>query len=79
MYDNGHIMDKTTQLDVYAKNGRELSGMGYHGSYQEFYLNGKVKLNALYLFNRRVGCWTWYNTDGKFWAEWDYKDGKAPQ
>jgi antitoxin component YwqK of YwqJK toxin-antitoxin module len=49
------------------------------GIYQEYYPTGQLKLDA-YVYNaRRVGCWTWYNDDGTFWAEWDYKDGKAPQ
>ena len=79
-YDNnGNIIDKKTELDIYHKSSNSYSGLGYHGSYQEFYPNGKVKLNAQYLLQRRVGCWTWYNEDGTFWAEWDYKDGKAPQ
>lgn len=49
------------------------------GIYKEYYPTGNIKLDA-HIFNaRRVACWTWYNKDGTFWAEWDYKDGKAPQ
>lgn len=76
---NGNITEKKSELSIYNKTGNSFSGMGYHGSCQEYYSNGKVKLNAQYLLNRRVGCWTWYNEDGTFWAEWDYTDGKAPQ
>jgi len=75
----GHILDKKAALAVYGKNGRDVYGKGLHGNCQDFYLNGRLKLNAQYLLNRRVGCWTWYNEDGTFNAEWDYKDGKAPQ
>ncbi|MFI5141438.1 MAG: hypothetical protein ACHQII_03680 [Bacteroidia bacterium] len=76
---NGKIIAKKTQLSVYLKNHKDLEGMGFHGSYQEFHPNGQLKLNAQYLLNRRVGCRTWYNVDGSFWAEWDYQNGKAPQ
>ena len=75
----GCIINKRTTLAVYGKNGRDIYGKGLHGNCQDFYLNGQLKLNAQYLLHRRVGCWTWYNEDGTFWAEWDYKDGKAPQ
>ena len=76
---DGCIIDKKSVLAVYIKNNQGTEGKGLHGIYQEFYLNGQLKLNAQYLLNRRVGCWTWYNENGTFWAEWDYKDGKAPQ
>jgi len=75
----GGIIAKRTALAVYGKNGRDIYGKGLHGNCQDFYPNGQLKLNAQYLLNRRVGCWTWYNEDGTFNAEWDYNDGKAPQ
>jgi len=75
----GCIIDKRTALAVYIKNRGGIAGRGLHGNCQDFYLNGQLKLNAQYLLHRRVGCWTWYNEDGTFNAEWDYKDGKAPQ
>jgi antitoxin component YwqK of YwqJK toxin-antitoxin module len=70
-YPNGTIM-KVTEYQFNSDNKKA-------GIYQQFYPNGQIKLKAHIYLDRRVGCWTWYNEDGTFWAEWDYMDGKAPQ
>ena len=58
----------------------KFSALNYrNGIYKEYYPSGNLKLDAHINNARRVGCWTWYNDDGSFWAENDYTDGKAPQ
>jgi hypothetical protein len=36
-------------------------------------------LTGEYKMSKRVGLWKWYNEDGSFYAEFDYRDGTAGQ
>ncbi len=76
-YKNGNLKLCEGQNNLTAGNSTTTDGKT--GKYIEGYENGKVKLTGQYKTSKRVGLWKWYNEDGSFYAEFDYKDGTAGQ
>ena len=76
-FDNGFLKKVEGQININVKGG--CSSAGKTGIYEEYYDNGKLKLKGKYDHNRRVGLWKWYNENGVFNNEFDYKDGKGNQ
>lgn len=73
-YANGHLKILIGQQSIFDDKGNE-SNIGTAGKYMEGYENGVIKVIGAYLKNKRIGLWKWYNEDGSFYAEYDYKDG----
>lgn len=70
-YDNGNLKNVHGQLNV-NRNG-DMTSLGRTGIYEEYYENGKLKLNGEYHLGRRIGIWKWYKENGSFDTELDYK------
>ena len=45
------------------------------GTYKEFYPNGELKAEGLYIDGRSQGIWTFYHPTGQIEAKGEYKDG----
>lgn len=76
-YSNGKL--KLLESTVYLQKGSGTSTDGKIGKYIEGYENGNYKVIGAMLKTKRIGLWKWYNEDGTFSAEVDYKDGSTPQ
>lgn len=76
-YKNGNLKLHEGQNNL--TSGNSTTSDGKTGKYIEGYENGKIKLTGEYKMSKRVGLWKWYNEDGSFYAEFDYKDGTAGQ
>lgn len=76
-YKNGNLKLYEGQNNLTSGNSTTTDGK--IGKYIEGYENGKIKLTGEYKKSKRVGLWKWYNEDGSFYAEFDYKDGTAGQ
>ena len=76
-YKNGNLKLREGQNNL--TSGNSTTSDGKTGKYIEGYENGKIKLIGEYKMSKRVGLWKWYNEDGSFYAEFDYKDGTAGQ
>lgn len=77
-YSNGNLKLLDGQQNIIYPNG-SASCEGKIGKYVEGFENGKIKLTGEYNKTKRVGLWKWYNEDGSFNAEVDYKDGTGGQ
>jgi len=73
-YTNGNLKILEGQQSIFDTKGNE-SNEGKAGKYIEGYENGVIKVIGAYLKSKRIGLWKWYNEDGSFYAEYDYKDG----
>ncbi|MBP8034420.1 MAG: hypothetical protein KAZ71_07460 [Bacteroidia bacterium] len=73
-YTNGNLKILEGQQSIFDTKGHE-SNEGKAGKYIEGYENGVIKVIGAYLKSKRIGLWKWYNEDGSFYAEYDYKDG----
>ncbi len=69
-YDNRNLKK------VETREQRESNGYSY---FKEYYINGNLQQEGFYFKNRRIKTWKWYNEDGSFNNEFDYKDGKTNQ
>jgi len=78
-YDNGNINNLYGEIFIENKRSNSSSSTGKTGIYKVYYENGKLKLKGQYDHNRRIGLWKWYNENGTFDAEFDFKDGKGNQ
>lgn len=77
-YPNGNL--KLCESTVYIEvKGGGISTDGKIGKYIEAFENGKIKVVGEMNKTKRVGLWKWYNEDGSFYAEFDYKDGTGGQ
>lgn len=74
-FPNGKM--KLLSSAVYINN--KSNSTGKTGDYKEYYENGNLKLQGQYKTNRRIGLWKWYNENGEFNAEFDYKEGTDGQ
>lgn len=52
---------------------------GFVNAYEEYFDNGNLQVHGQYSNNKRVGLWKWYNQDGTFQVEYDYKIGTINQ
>ena len=77
-FDNGRMKNLSSQVNINSKGGGSYS-TGKTGDYKEFYENGNLKLQGQFNTNKRVGLWKWYNENGEFNTEFDYKDGTGGQ
>ena len=77
-YPNGNLKLREGQQNIIHPGGGA-SCEGKIGRYIEGFENGKVKLIGEYTKTRRVGLWKWYDEDGNFNAEFDYKNGTGEQ
>lgn len=77
-YPNGNL--KLCESTVYIEvKGGGTSTDGKTGKYIEGFENGKIKVVGEMNKTKRIGLWKWYNDDGSFNAEFDYKDGTGGQ
>lgn len=74
---NGHLKLYESQINLTSGNGTTSGGKT--GKYIDGYENGHYRLVGQHQNNRRVGLWKWYNEDGTFFTEFDYKDGATNQ
>ena len=74
-FSNGKL--KNLSSAVYINN--KSTSTGKTGDYKEFFENGNMKLQGQYKTNKRIGLWKWYNENGEFNTEFDYKDGTGGQ
>lgn len=73
---NLKLCESTVYIEV---RGGGTTTDGKTGKYIEGYENGKVKVTGELNKSKRLGLWKWYNDDGSFYAEFDYKDGTGGQ
>ena len=76
-FSNGNLKLHESQVNIIS--GNSTTSDGKTGKYIDGYENGKYRLVGQHHKNRRVGLWTWYNEDGTFFTEFDYKDGSSNQ
>jgi antitoxin component YwqK of YwqJK toxin-antitoxin module len=67
-YANGNLKSISGSFTTDTSNGKT-------GKYEEYYENGNLKLKGQYDQDKRIGIWKWYNENGHFNTEFDYKDG----
>lgn len=77
-FENGNLKLLEGQQNISVKGGGTTCE-GKIGKYIEGFENGKIKLTGEYNKSKRIGLWKWYNEDGSFNAQVDYKDGTAVQ
>lgn len=77
-YPNGNL--KLCESTVYVnEKGGGTGTDGKTGRYIEGFENGNLKVAGAMNKTKRIGLWKWYNEDGSFNAEFDYKDGTGNQ
>lgn len=77
-FPNGNL--KLCESTVYIEvKGGGTSTDGKIGKYIEGFENGKIKVVGEMNKTKRIGLWKWYNEDGSFNAQFDYKDGTGGQ
>lgn len=77
-YDNGEPMEEYSTVYITRKHGGTIS-TGKTGDYKEYHENGNIKIEGYFKEGRRIGFWKWYNENGVFYTEFDYKDGSGAQ
>lgn len=77
-FDNGNIKNLLSQVNINTKDGG-MTSAGKTSDYKEYFENGKVKLTGQYWNDKRIGLWKWFEEDGTFKTQFDYKDGMTNQ
>lgn len=55
------LVDNKTHVLLKDANFREHT---IHGYYREWYVNEQIKIQGNYVFNKRIGLWSYWNKDG---------------
>jgi antitoxin component YwqK of YwqJK toxin-antitoxin module len=76
-FTNGNV--RTIEGMVYLKKANAISSKGKTGKFISYHENGKIRVIGQHEKDRRIGIWKWYEDDGTFTAEVDYKDGTDNQ